>query len=158
VFAKPWLRGGINVSSGDTDPGDHDHGTFFNMLPTNHFYYGFADQLSFQNLTNPFVQLRLAPLDTLAFNVFVHWFSLTEDDDLRYAGTGAFDKASFGFPSFPTAGRRRIGTEYDVVATWTPHRITSFEVGYSHLDGGAMFRGNADRDLDWFYASLELKY
>ena len=45
-----------------------------------------------------------------------------------------------------------------MVATWTPHRITSFEVGYSHLDGGAMFRGNADRDLDWFYASLELKY
>jgi hypothetical protein len=158
VWAKPWLRGGINVASGDTDAGDGDHGTFFNILPTNHLYYGYADQLAFQNLTNPFVQLRASPLDTLSLNFFVHWFHLTEEDDARYAGTGAFDKTVFGFPATPTGGRTRIGTEYDLVATWTPHRTTTLELGYAHLDGGAMFRSARDRDLDFFYASLELKY
>jgi hypothetical protein len=158
VFAKPWLRAGINVSSGDTDPGDDDHNTFFNLIPANFAYYGFADVVSFQNLTNPFVQMRLAPHPMLALNFFVHWFSLTEDDDVRYGGTGAFDKQSFGFPATPTGGRRRVGTEYDVVATFTPHRTTTLELGYCHLDGGAMFRTNADRDLDFLWLSVELKY
>ncbi|HVH20708.1 MAG TPA: nitrite reductase large subunit NirB [Myxococcota bacterium] len=158
VFAKPWLRGGINAASGDHNPDDNDHRTFFNMLPTNHLYYGFADQLSFQNLVNPFVQMRLAPHPMLALNFFVHWFWKSDEDDLRYAGTGAFDKSSFGFPGTATPGQTRIGTEYDVVATFTPHRVATFEVGYSHLDGGAMYRTSADRDLDFFYASAELRY
>ncbi len=59
--ARPWLRLGVNAASGDTDPSDSHHGTFFNVLPTNHPYYGFADQLAFQNLVNSFLQLRLAP-------------------------------------------------------------------------------------------------
>ena len=87
-----------------------------------------------------------------------HWFELTKSDDMRYAGTGAYDKSSFGFPAFPSNGRRHVGVEYDVVATFTPHRTTAFEVGYAHLDGGAMFRTQRDRDLDFFYASFEFKY
>jgi nitrite reductase (NADH) large subunit len=159
VFAKPWLRGGINYASGDSNPTDGDHQTFFNMLPTNHLYYGFADQLSFQNLTNPFVQLRATPFEMLALNFFVHWFQLSEKDDARYAGTGAFDKRVFGFPATANPQQKtNVGTEYDIVATFTPHRTTTLEVGYAHLDGGAMFRTSPDRDLDFFYASLELKY
>ena len=158
LFAKPWLRLGVNVASGDGDPGDGDHDTFFNMLPTNHQYYGFADQLSFQNLTNPFVQIRLAPHPMLAFNFFVHWFELTNSDDMRYSGTGAFDKNAFGFPASPSTGRNFIGIEYDLVATITPHRTTTLEVGYSHLDGGAMFQANPSRDVDFLYLSLELRY
>jgi hypothetical protein len=157
-FAKPWLRGGVNIASGDHDPGDDEHGTFFNMLPTNHIYYGFADQLAFQNLTNPFVQLRVSPFEMLALNFFVHWFQLTEADDARYGGSGAYDKSVFGFTAAATAGRTRVGTEYDLVATLTPHRTTTVELGYSHLDGGPMYKTSPNRDLDFFYASLELKY
>jgi nitrite reductase (NADH) large subunit len=158
LFAKPWLRLGVNVASGDGDPGDGDHTTFFNMLPTNHLYYGFADQLSFQNLTNPFLQLRLAPHPMVAINFFVHWFELTNSDDMRYAGTGAYDKTSFGFPAFPSGGRRHVGIEYDVVATFTPHRTTTIEVGFSHLDGGAMFSAAPSRDVQFIYTSIELRY
>jgi hypothetical protein len=31
---KPWLRGGFFDGSGDADPGDGRHGTFFQVLPT----------------------------------------------------------------------------------------------------------------------------
>jgi hypothetical protein len=148
----------VNIASGDHDPGNDEHGTFFNMLPTNHIYYGFADQLAFQNLTNPFVQLRVSPFEILALNFFVHWFQLTEADDARYSGSGAYDKSVFGFSAAATAGRTRVGTEYDLVATLTPHRTTTVELGYSHLDGGPMYKTSRDRDLDFFYASLELKY
>jgi hypothetical protein len=95
----------------------------------------------------------------LTLNFFVHWFQLSEEDDARYGGTGAYDKRVFGFPATANPQQKtRVGTEYDLVATFTPHRTTTFEVGYAHLDGGAMFRTSPDRDLDFFYASLELRY
>jgi hypothetical protein len=34
VFAKPWLRLGINFASGDSNPIDGHHETFFNLLPS----------------------------------------------------------------------------------------------------------------------------
>ena len=117
-----------------------------------------ADQLAFQNLTNWFVQLRAAPHPKLALNLFVHWFELTDPDDARYAGTGAFSKTSFGFPAQPSNGLSHVGVEYDVVATFTPHKSTTVELGYAYLDGGAMFRSSAARDLHFFYASLEVQY
>ncbi len=155
---KPWLRAGVNWASGDGDPTDGDHETFFNLLPTNHIYYGFADQLAFQNLLDPFVQLRLAPHAMLALNLFVHWFWLASDDDARYAGTGAFDRRSFGFSAQPSRGYRGVGTEYDLVATFTPHRAVTVELGVSYLDGRALFDRLASRNVLFGYASVEVRY
>jgi hypothetical protein len=154
----PWLRAGVNVASGDGDPGDGDHETFFNGLPTNHLYYGFADQLAFQNLLNPFLQLRLAPHPMLTLNAFVHWFQLVTRDDARYSGTGAFDRKGFGFTANPSSGQRDVGIEYDLVATVTPHRVVTVEAGFSWLDGGDVFRNAESRDVAFGYLSLELRY
>jgi hypothetical protein len=158
IFAKPWLRAGINVASGDGDPTDDDHDTFFNLLPTNHLYYGYADQLAFQNLVNPFVQLRLAPHPMLALNLFVHWFQLAEDDDARYSGTGAFDHKVFGFNAQASHGDGDIGVEYDVVATVTPHKNVTVEAGFAYLDGGDFYPVGSDRDVTFGYLSVELRY
>ena len=35
---RPWLRAGYLWSSGDADPGDGRHGTFFPMLPSSRKY------------------------------------------------------------------------------------------------------------------------
>jgi hypothetical protein len=158
VFAKPWLRIGLNVATGDDDPDDRDHDTFFNVLPTNHLYYGFADQLAFQNLWNSFVQLRLTPHPMLSLNLFVHQFRLMDENDMRYAGTGAFDDSAFGFAGATSNGHRNVGTEYDVVATFTPHKSVTVEAGFAWLDGGAVFRSAPDRDVQFGYVSLELRY
>lgn len=157
-FAKPWLRLGVNVATGDDDPADDDHDTFFNVLPTNHLYYGFADQLAFQNLWNSFVQLRLTPHPMLALNLFVHQFRLLERDDSRYAGTGAFDDTVFGYAAPAPNGMKNVGTEYDVVATFTPHKAVTVEAGFAWLDGGAVFRAAAERDVQFGYVSVELRY
>ena len=141
-----------------TNAADGDHETFFNLLPTNHIYYGFADQLAFQNLIDAFVQLKLAPHPLLALNFFVHWFWLWDDADARYAGTGAFDRKVFGFPAQPSRGYGWVGTEYDLVATYTPHKAVTFELGVSWLDGGALFRPNANRNVVFGYASVEVRY
>ena len=48
VWAKPWMRVGINSGSGDTNPDDDQHGTFFQMLPTAWLYA----QFPFYNMMN----------------------------------------------------------------------------------------------------------
>ena len=154
LWSAPWLRLGVNLASGDGDATDGEHHTFFNMLPTNHLYYGYADQLAFQNLLNPFLQVRLSPHEKLQLNFFVHRFLLMNDDDRRYAGTGAFDKRVFGFPSQPSRGYSTIGTEYDLVATIPIHRTLTLEGGYSLLKGAKLLR----RDVQFGYMSLEFKY
>jgi hypothetical protein len=158
VFAKPWLRAGLNVGTGDGDPTDGDHETFFNLMPTNHLYYGFADQLALQNLTNWFVQLRAAPHEKVSLNFFVHWFRLNDADDARYLGTGAFSDEAFGYVARPSLGYEHVATEYDAVATVALHPAATLELGFSWMDGSAMFRTAPDQDAQFFYASLELRY
>jgi hypothetical protein len=154
LFLAPWLRVGVNASTGDHDPADDHHATFFNLLPTNHLYYGFADQLALQNLVNPFVQLRLKPHAMVGLNLFLHRFTLATSDDAKYGGTGAFNRKAFGFPATPSRGYRYVGTELDAVVTVTPHKAVTFEAGYAKLWGGKMLRG----DVRFGYVSLELKY
>lgn len=155
---KPWLRAGVNAASGDGNPGDGEHHTFFNGLPTNHLYYGFADQLAFQNLVNPSLQLRLAPHPWVAVNAFVHGFWLASRDDVRYAGTGAYDRKAFGYAAQASGGQRDVGTEFDLVVAVTPHRTATVEGGVAWLEGGDAFRAARDRDVLFGYLSLELRY
>jgi hypothetical protein len=158
VLFQPWFRVGVNYASGDADPGDGDHTTFFNLLPTNHQYYGFADQIALQNIIDTFVQLRAQPFSMLTLNLFVHWFKLANSNDAKYAGTGAYDKRVFGFTATPSRGYAHVGTEYDVVATLQPHKAVTLEAGFAWLDGGSLYRHSPSRDLQWGYASIELKY
>jgi len=155
---QPWLRAGVNAASGDSNPNDGDHGTFFNLLPTNHIYYGFADQLAFANLVNPFVQLRLSPHPMVALNLFAHWFRLEDSADARYAGTGAYNDDTFGFTAQPSRGFTHVGREYDVVATVTPLKALTLEAGFNWLAGGALFSTSPSHNLRFGYLMAELRY
>jgi hypothetical protein len=170
VMFKPWLRAGINVASGGGAEGRH--GTFFNMLPTNHLYYGFADQLAFQNLFNPFVQLMLKLPANLGLNVFYHYFALVDNKDGQYFGSGAFTQkgpnsvnpGAFGFGARPSFGHNTVGQEVDVVLNWNATKWLSVQGGYAHLFGGAVLKANvadgkiADEDAKFGYLQIALKY
>ncbi len=154
---QPWLRLGINLASGDDDPDDGDHRTFFNLLPTNHLYYGYADQLAFQNLADLLIQLRLKPLAKVGLELTWHRFWLLHAADARYFGTGAFSRSAFGFGAAASHGSRDVGHELDVVGTWAVHRNVSLTAGYAYLWGGDVF-GPSRRDTEWAFAQVELKY
>jgi hypothetical protein len=157
---KPWVRGGINIASGDGDPNDGDHNTFFNMLPTNHLYYGFADQLAFQNLMDLFAQLKLKLHERVGLNLFVHHFRLVTGNDMQYFGTGAFTKeGNFGFGGNPNpTGAKSYGTEVDAVVSASLCPGVSLSGGYSRLWGHDFLDGNADEDVDFAYLQVTLKY
>lgn len=158
LYGKPWIRTGVNMASGDEDPTDGDHETFFNMLPTNHLYYGYADQLAFQNLIDWFVQFKWAPLPRLSLEVVFHRFWLHEDADLRYFGSGAFNKTSFGYGGSASGGANDVGNEIDVVAGYKLHQHISVLAGFSQMFGGDVFSGATDDDTTFAFAQLVVKY
>jgi hypothetical protein len=162
VCAKPWLRAGINIASGGDPTGDHN--TFHNLLPTNHLYYGFADQLAFQNLMDILVQLKLKLHEKVGLNIMYHHFSLLNDDDAQYFGTGAFSKqgnkaGAFGYGARFT-GETDVGDEIDVVLSWNAHKHVTLQAGYAQLWGGDVFKvvSPSEPDTQFGYLQLHLKY
>ncbi len=158
AWGKPWLRAGVNFASGDGSPDDGDHNTFFNVMPTNHLYYGYADQLAFQNLVDLLVQLKLAPFPKAGLELTFHQFWLAEDDDRRYFGTGAFNRRSLGFGNSPSNGSHDVGREIDVVGTYKLHRHVAVAAGYSRLFGGDALDSPSRNDVDWAFAQLLFTY
>lgn len=157
---KPWVRTGVNIASGDDDSRDGDHHTFFNLLPTNHLYYGYADQFAFQNLIDFLVQLKLQPHANVGVELAYHKFWLQNDDDGRYAGSGAFNRNVFGYsPAIAQpAGTRNAADEIDLVVTWNLHANLTAEAGYAFMWGHGVFDGFADRNVSFGYLQLTAKY
>jgi hypothetical protein len=166
VVAKPWLRAGINVASGGDPTGDHN--TFHNLLPTNHLYYGFADQLAFQNLMDVIVQLKLKLHEKVGLNLMYHHFRLLNEDDAQYFGTGAFSMqggkaGAFGYGGVPAATHgfnNEVGDELDIIVDWKLHPHVSLQGGYAYLWGGDVFEAKspAEPDVQFGYLQLHFKY
>jgi hypothetical protein len=165
VYSKPWFRAGVNYASGDGE-GNGDHNTFFNMLPTNHLYYGFADLLAFQNLVDVFAQLMFKPHEKVSVNVMFHRFWLAHEDDMQYRGTGAFNKSAFGFPGRPSYGSSDYGKEIDTVVNVNVCKGFSVQGGFMHFWGGEVVDRQRARgapgigrsNVDFGYVQFTLSY
>ena len=119
---RPWLRVGWSQASGDKNPNDNTHGTFFQMLPTPRIYarFPFYNQM---NNDDAFGELILRPNKAITIRSDIHSLRLAEATDLWYAGGGAFEKTSFGYAGRPSGGATSLATIYDVSLDFTinPH-------------------------------------
>lgn len=80
VWGAPWRRVGLDRGSGDADPDDGNHETFFQILPTSRLYARFP----FYNLMND-------------QDLFAQLLRLSEDEDFLYSGGGATWNRVFGY-------------------------------------------------------------
>ena len=158
IWAKPWLRTGVNFATGDEDPGDGDRNTFFNILPTNHLYYGYADALAFSNLIDLLVQLKLSPLPKLGVEFTFHQFWLYTKKDTRYFGSGAFAKRSLGYSRSPSNGANNVGQEIDFLVNYKVNQHLGLMAGYSRLFGGKVLSSFPDDDIDWAFFQVAFSY
>lgn len=164
VILKPWVRVGVAYASGDDDPDDSDNGTFFNMVPTNHKWYGYVDAVAFSNLIDAYFQLLLTLHSKVSLAVDGHLFRLASDDEFWIAGSGPFNNQAFGYTFFqPVAGEqieRDLGEELDFTLVINPTNYLSFGIGYSHFFGGKGVDAVFDKEdqLDWFYAQTEIVF
>ena len=160
LWGAPWFRFGVNWASGDADLDDDDRETFFNVLPTNHLYYGAADQLAFQNLLDVFLQLKLKTPDKLGIDLIWHRFRLDQAADFRWAGTGAFSRANLGYARSGSndSDDDDVGHELDLTLSYPLPRGMSLSAAYSRFWGGDVFSGRENDNLDFAYVQFAWKH
>jgi hypothetical protein len=108
IPTAPWLRVGWDRSSGDNNPNDDVHRTFFQLIPTARTYA----RLPFFNLMNSsdvFFELVLRPHDRVSVRTDFHWLRVTDGRGLWYSGGGATATRSSATPAAPRTetGRSR---------------------------------------------------
>jgi hypothetical protein len=139
---QPWLRGGYLYASGDRNPSDERHGTFFEMLPTVRRYAQTA-LYSQMNNTDLFTQFLVRPRPNVNVRVDVHRVGLASARDAWYFGSGATQQrgGTFGFSTRPSFGARRLATivEGSVDCAIAPHWSVNGFVSAGR--GGSVVRG-----------------
>ncbi len=154
---KPWLRLGGHHATGDDNPADGEHGTFFQLAPGTRKYQLFP-YYNFQNTQGAFVQLFLAPTPRLTLRLDLAANRLTEAADRWYMGSGPTqDDGVFGYVARPTGGSRDLGQDAFLTVSYRATKHLRLELFYGRAWGSAVIAalyGNADAG----FGSLELAY
>ena len=163
VRLQPWFRLGVAHASGDDDPEEGTHKSFYGMVPTNHKWYGYMDTTALSNLVNFYQQIILKPAEEVVLMVDGHLFWLHDTSDSWYAGSGPTRNDVFGYAggfnvSSGTTGRLTdgegfIGGELDLTAKYKASKHVSFSGTYAHFFGaaGAEAVFTENNNADWFY-------
>lgn len=157
IATTPWLRGGYFYSSGDSDPGDRGHETFFQVLPTPYIYAHFP----FYNLMNSrdgFVQFVDHPSKKVDVRGDLHFLSLSSAGDLWYQGGGAFDNKVFGYTGRPAGGHTSLATVGEISSSWQAAKSLTVNLLYGHAAGKSAISSIYPADPNAQYGYAELVY
>jgi hypothetical protein len=159
VVSKPWFRGGYFYASGDNNPSDDKHNTWFAVLPTPRVY---ARDPFFNQMNNQdsFVQVIDRPTKTLELRSDLHWLQLTSGKDLWYQGGGAFDNKVFGFTGRPGNGHTSFGSMFDISSDWQATHNLAVNFYYAHVWGKSVVAAiyPTDRTEQFGYAELVYRW
>jgi hypothetical protein len=136
---RPWFRGGYFYSTGDGNPSDGTHGTFFAILPTPRIYARFPFFNSMNN-TDAFAEVMLRPSQAFTIRSDVHGLWLSSRNDLWYSGGGAFQPSSFGFNGRPSNDATSLATLYDISGDYKWKHGVSFGLYFGYAEGGEVIK------------------
>lgn len=147
-----YLSAAYNFATGDDNASDNEHGTFDNLYPLNHAYYGYMDLFALQNIHNVEAVLRKTLQDKyklrLAYQAF--WLDEPNTDSWYNAGmTAARTATTAGTDSY-------VGSEIDLTVGFSLPGDTSATVGASRFLAGDYVEqtGAASKDPTFFFLSL----
>lgn len=155
--SRPWFRAGWFRSTGDNNPTDSTHNTFFQILPTPRIYA----RIPFYNLmnsTDTFVQVAEKPVGNLALRADLHWLQLTTGKDLWYSGGGAYDNKVFGYTGRPGNGFSSLASLVDISADWQVTKNVAANFYYAHVWGKSAIGKIYPDDRNSQYGYAELVY
>jgi len=110
---NPWFSAGYSYGSGDGNPNDTRHETFFQVLPTPRPYARFP----FYNMENneDFYGTAVFRLPhALSVRSELHALRLADAQDLWYTGGGAYQRQTFGYTGRTSNGNRSLANVWDV--------------------------------------------
>jgi hypothetical protein len=157
VKVRPWLRGGYFYSSGDGNPNDGTHSTFFAVLPTPRVYARFPFFNSMNN-TDAFGEVMLRPGKKLVIRSDVHGIWLSNSSDLWYSGGGAFQPWTFGFQGRPSGGHTKLANLYDMSADYKFGHGVSATLYFGWAQGGQVIKAIFPTNSNGALGYVELNY
>jgi len=170
AFGKPRIALEYAFGSGDSNPNDTTHGTFDNLYPTNHKFYGYMDFFSWQNLHDVRAIFTIKPTTRLSLALEGHmfWAADTADNIYNAGGVprGAGSSAN-GFGRNPGYDSY-LGSEVDVIAGYAVNKFINLEAGYGHFFVGDYIKetwnnplktvASGSSDADWVYVQTVIRF
>ncbi|MCC7140172.1 MAG: alginate export family protein [Planctomycetes bacterium] len=149
--AEPRIALGGDFASGDR-AGD-GLGTYSQLFPTGHSWFGWADLQARQNVVAARLTASAKPTQRITVRVDVHRFWRADADDGVYAATGAPLRG-------PTTSRSRsVATELDLQVKYAIDRHWDFELGWAHVWAGEfVMESDPAGDTDFGYVQLTFTF
>jgi hypothetical protein len=154
---KPWLRSGFTEGSGDNNPNDNRHGTFFQVLPTPRLFARFPF-FNMMNLEDGFGSLILRPQAKVTVTSEFHTLHLSNANDLWYSGGGVYQPWSFGYTGRSTSGRRSLANLYDTSVEYRANRRMTFTAYLGYAQGLAAMEQIYPQGKNAQFGYLEFLY
>jgi hypothetical protein len=157
VASKPWLRGGMLHTSGDTNATDDQHNTFFQILPTPRIYarFPFYDM---QNSNDQFVQIVDNPMKKIEVRTDLHFLQLASNADLWYQGGGAYDNKVFGYTGRPANLHSSFASVFDISSDYAVTPSFNLNLYFAHSVGKSVVGAIYPTGHTATYGYLELVY
>lgn len=153
TFLNPTIGIEFDYGSGDKNPEDDKRGTFDNLYPTGHKFYGYMDRASLQNLRNFALHLFLKLSKDANLEISYHNINLdTSSDSLYLASRKPFIQGQ-------KDQSKEVGDELDFALTYKLKKNFNFLLGYSYFKTGKFLEEN-DRadDGEFFYFQTVVKF
>ena len=154
---KPWLRAGHAWGSGDGNPNDNTHGTFFQVLPTPRPYARFPF-FNMLNNADTFGILILRPHAKVTVSSEYHSLRLSDAKDFWYSGGGVFQPWTFGYTGRFTSGHRSLGNLYDSSLEYRMNRKLTLAAYFGYTQGLAVMEQIYPQGKDGRFGYVELSY
>ncbi len=157
---QPWLRAGYLFASGDGDPQDSRHTTFFQMLPSSR-RYALSSVYTQMNLRDAFIQALLEPGRGVKARVEAHRLDLANAQDRWYYGSGATSSTGtfFGFSGRASSQETSLGTVLEGTVDVPIKRYWSVNAYVGSMWGGRVVRGLfEDRPLASWYVENVISF
>ncbi|MEO8482741.1 MAG: alginate export family protein [Acidobacteriota bacterium] len=157
---RPWIRAGWFRSTGDSDPSDARHQTFFQMIPTAR-RYSLSTVYNLMNLSELFGQVLLRPHAHLNLRLDVHHLRLSSPADLWYAGSGATQAGgtTFGFAGRRSNGSTDLGAMAEGALDWAASTHLSVNGYLGAMHGGHVVSGTfAGSRLEFGYVETVVSF
>jgi hypothetical protein len=155
----PRLSIGFDVASGDDDLDDDVLGTFNQLYPLGHAYFGYIDAIGRQNIIDLHPGLKFQVSRQVNFSIDYHLFWRYSGEDAVYNASGAIVRSDLSDTGADLTDARFIGSEIDLLLNWQIDRHFASYIGYSHFFAGAFIDDTApaydgaDEDIDFFYVA-----
>jgi hypothetical protein len=144
-----------DFASGDHNPGTgHYYGTFNQLFPFGHYYFGFIDVVGRQNIEDLNLHAIFFPTKWITTGVQYHIFRLDSAKDALYSAAGVPLRRD------PT-GRAGtdVGDEIDYTTNFHLSMHQDILVGYSHLYAGSFIkRTGSPLSPDYFYLQYSFRW